>query len=267
MLDRMDTTSSYSCGRYGHSASRCPGKPDAMAQKAPSQGGWKGAMSPKKSTRPTYRPSATYKPIHKPKPSSNAMQQLGDSDYEEEHRHEPVHHHEPVPLLYTVHTSPDGYVEDLEDEYESDYESPISFNSMAMNADDEFDDDDAGELKADETLDELYKLSSEGLETRAPKSIILPTYDAEVGGTIRKMHIDTGASTVYSSKRLADELDLKMTKIKARRVKVADNDRKIVDRITTVDIKLGNLPAETITAYVFPLKEIDLVLGLLSQNL
>jgi len=62
---------------------------------------------------------------------------------------------------------------------------------------------DTGDHKADaesdtKTLEELYKLSSEGrLETKTPKCILLPTYDAEVGGTIRKMLIDTGASTVY----------------------------------------------------------------------
>jgi len=156
-------------------------------------------------------------------------------------------------------------IEDLDDEeeYDSDYEPPISFNSMAMNTDKGSNDDDDGH-KADtedsETLEELYKLSSDGLEAKTPKSILLPTYDAEVGGTIRKMLIDTGASTVYVSKSLVNEISLKTTKVRARKVKVADNDTHVVDRITTVDIKLGNLPAETLTAYVFPLKEIDLCL-------
>ena len=81
--------------------------------------------------------------------------------------------------------------------------------------------DDTGEHKADaesdtKTLEELYKLSSEGrLETKTPKCILLPTYDAEVGGTIRKMLIDTGASTVYyASKSLANELGFKTIRIK-----------------------------------------------------
>jgi len=59
-----------------------------------------------------------------------------------------------------------------------------------------------------------------------------------------------------------EELGLQMMHVKARRVKVADHSRCTVDRITTVDVKVGNLPTETLTAYVFPLKDVDLVLGL-----
>jgi hypothetical protein len=171
-----------------------------------------------------------------------AFLQRSDSDYAEKHRHAPAQHHEPAPQLEATHTVPDGYMD--EKEYESDYEPPISFNLMAMNADDEFDDDDAGELNAEdnETL--------EGPETRAPKSIILPTYDAEIGGTIRKMLIDTGASTVYASRSL---VGLRTTKVKARRVEVADKDK-------------DTLHIETLTAYVFPLKEIDLGLLWLEKH-
>jgi hypothetical protein len=88
--------------------------------------------------KPMNKPSASYEPKH----SSNVMQQLSDSDYEEERRSKPI-------LLYTGHTSPDGYgyIEDHEDDelegYESDYEPPLSYSStaMAMNMSDNASDD------------------------------------------------------------------------------------------------------------------------------
>ena len=95
-----------------------------------------------------------------------------------------------------------------------------------------------------------------------PKSTILPIYNAEIAGTTRKAIIDSGASTLYISQRAAEELGLQMMHVKARRVKVTDHSHCTVDRITTVDVKVGNLPMETLTAYVFPLKDVDLVLGL-----
>jgi predicted aspartyl protease len=79
---------------------------------------------------------------------------------------------------------------------------------------------------------------------------------------MQKTIIDSGASTLYISQRIVKDLGLQTTKVKARRVKVADNSRCVVNKIATVDVKVGNLPTETLTAYVFPLKDIDLVLGL-----
>ena len=79
---------------------------------------------------------------------------------------------------------------------------------------------------------------------------------------MRKTIIDSGASTLYISEKMVKDLGLQTTKIKRRRVKVADNSRCVVNKIATVDVKVGNLPTETLTAYVFPLKDIDLVLGL-----
>jgi len=135
------------------------------------------------------------------------------------------------------------------EEYDSDYEPPISFKSLAMNTDDDSDD--------------RHKADTEA-EAKTSNSF-LPTYDAEIGGTIRKVLIATGASTIYVSQSLVNELGLETTKVKARRVEVAYEDEDtphIVDEITQVDFKLGNLPVETLTAYVFPLKEFNLVLGL-----
>jgi gag-polyprotein putative aspartyl protease len=165
----------------------------------------------------TSTKSSYAKPTYRPKDSFHAMQQRSDSEYEEE--------------------------------YDSDYEPAISFNSIAMNTDDDSDD--------------RHKADTED-ETKTPK-FFRPTYDAEIGGTIRKVLIATGASTIYVSQSLVNELGLRTTKVKARRVEVADEDEDtphIVDEITQVDFKLGNLPVETLTAYVFPLTEFNLVLGL-----
>jgi hypothetical protein len=138
---------------------------------------------------------------------------------------------------------------EYDSEYDSDYEPPVSFKSLAMCTDDDSDD--------------RHKADTED-EAKAPKSF-RPTYDAEIGGTIRKVLIATGASTIYVSQSLVNELGLETIKVKARRVETAVEDEDtphIVDEITQVDFKLGNLPVETLTAYMFPLEEIDLVLGL-----
>jgi hypothetical protein len=45
-------------------------------------------------------------------------------------------------------------------------------------------------------------------------------------------------------------------------LKVADRDLVMVDGYATLEIKVGDLPKETITAYTFPLGSIDLILGL-----
>jgi len=258
MLNKMDAANSkcYGCGKYGHFTSRCPNKPDAMTQGTPARrGGWKGASAtPRRSfNKPTYG---------KPKQTFHAMEQSTEP-YSDEDDSPQAQHHEPA---FQVYQSPDGYVEDLEEEYESDYEPPISFNSMAMamNLDDGASNDASGEWDSDSDTaveEELYELSSDEREAKTPMLSILPTYEAEIGGTTCKMLIDTGATTVYVRARLVKELRLKTTKVKARRVKVADDDIKVVNKITTVDIKLGNLPVETLTAYVFPLKDLDLVLG------
>jgi hypothetical protein len=69
----------------------------------------------------------------------------------------------------------------------------------------------------------LYELSADGLEVETPRSTVLPTYDAEIGGSLRKSIIDSGASTLYVSQRIVKEFGLQTTKVKARKVKVADS--------------------------------------------
>src|SRR5204862_5921094 len=129
-------------------------------------------------------------------------------------------------------------------------------------SDSDSDNDSDSDKDSDATQDNLYEVSIDGLEARTPKSMILPIYNAEIAGTTRKAIIDSSASTLYISQRAVEELGLQMTHVKARRVKVADHSRCTVNRIATVDVKVGNLPTETLTAYVFPLKDVDLVLGL-----
>ena len=182
------------------------------------------------------------------------QEESGDSE-EEGYVYKTVHYYD---------ESPDGYVEDLYDE-DDDYEyqeQPQSFQAMELYGSDSDTASDDGTEDEDATPENLYELSSDGLEAKTPKSIVLPIYDAEIGGTVRKAIIDSGASTLYISQGTASELGLKTTKVKARRVKVADNSSCVVNKITTVDVKVGNLPTETLTAYVFSLKDIDFVLGL-----
>src|SRR5438270_7596630 len=177
--------------------------------------------------------------------------------------------------------TPDGYAEDLysdDDDDDDDYEyqeRQLSFRAIEMkgsdsdsdsnsdsDSDKDSDSDSDSDKDSDATQDNLYEVSMDGLEARTPKSTILPIYNAEIAGTTRKAIIDSGASTLYISQRAVEELGLQMTHVKARHVKVADHSHCTVNRITTVDVKVRNLPMETLTAYIFPLKDVDLVLGL-----
>ena len=176
-------------------------------------------------------------------------------------------------------TSPDMYGEDLweGDDYETNYYDPTpSFKAMEMeDSESELDEEserDWKEVEEDgsevadgdsEEEDRFYKLSSDGNnEIIAPGSVRLPIYAAEIGGLPRKAIIDSGATTLYIGRRLVKELGLKTQKVRARRVKVADKDSCIIDSIVSIEVKVGNLPVEKLTAYVFPLKDIDFVFGL-----
>ena len=95
------------------------------------------------------------------------------------------------------------------------------------------------------------------------KSTKLPVYslvlnDKHTGKSV----VDCGASTVYFNETTAKNLGLEVTKIKPRKVKVADKDTVMVNGYCTFEAKIGDLPKETITAYTFPLGTIDLILGL-----
>ena len=91
----------------------------------------------------------------------------------------------------------------------------------------------------------------------------LPVYDV----VLNKEHagksvVDSGASTLYLNEKTAQNMGLKITKIKPRKVKVADKDTIMIDSYCSFEAKIGDLPKETITAYTFPLGSIDLILGL-----
>src|SRR5205814_6011601 len=122
--------------------------------------------------------------------------------------------------------------------------------------DSDSDSDSDSDKDSDATQDNLYEVSMDGLEARTPKSTILPIYNTEIAGTTQKAIINSGASTLYISQRAVEELGLQMTHVKARCVKVADYSHCTVNRITIVDVKVGNLPTETLTVYVFPLKDV-----------
>jgi len=91
----------------------------------------------------------------------------------------------------------------------------------------------------------------------------LPVYDAVLNkAEAAKTIIDGGASTLYVNEKIADRMGIQITKIKPRKVKVADKDIVMVNGICTFNMKLADLPSETITAYTFPLGSVDLILGL-----
>ena len=91
----------------------------------------------------------------------------------------------------------------------------------------------------------------------------LPVYDLVLNGTEPgKSVIDSCASSLYFNEKTAEKMGLEVTKIKPRKVKVADKDIVLVNGFCTFEMKIGDLPKETITAYTFPLGSIDLILGL-----
>lgn len=65
-----------------------------------------------------------------------------------------------------------------------------------------------------------------------------------------------------SQGRSRDGFGLQSTKIKPRKVKIADKDTVMVDGYCTFEAKIADLPKETITAYTFPLDSIYLILCL-----
>src|SRR5205085_3301825 len=243
VLNRMatDKDQCFKCGKNGHFQSDCPRRDHDNHDKRR----WRGGRRSFSARKPSFR-------------AMNDSDDSFDSDDNGKEGH-------------SYSKTPDGYAEDLysdDDDDDDDYEyqeRQLSFRAMEMkgsHSDSDSDNDSESDKDSDATRDNLYEVSMDGLEARTPKSTILPIYNAEIAGTTRKTIIDSSASTLYISQRAVEELGLQMTHVKARRIKVADHSRCTVNRITTVDVKVGNLPTETLTAYVFPLKDIDLVLGL-----
>jgi uncharacterized protein YtpQ (UPF0354 family) len=94
--------------------------------------------------------------------------------------------------------------------------------------------DAASDEKGYAAQDNLYEISSNSLEARTHRSTVLLIYDGHIVGTTQWAIIDSGASTLYVSQRILQELGLQTTKIEASYVKV------------------GKLPADSLTAHVFP---------------
>jgi len=56
--------------------------------------------------------------------------------------------------------------------------------------------------------------------------------------------------------------DLDITKIKPRKVKIAEKDAILVDSYRTFEVKIGDSPKEKITECMLPLGSVDPVLDL-----
>jgi hypothetical protein len=97
---------------------------------------------------------------------------------------------------------------------------------------------------------------------KGPESVKLPIYEATLDNELAKVILDSGATTLYLSERMAEKIGVKVHKVKPRKVIVADKETTTVTGVVRLEMKLGNLPKETITEFTFPLTKIDLVLGL-----
>ena len=112
------------------------------------------------------------------------------------------------------------------------------------------------------TVMSLYEITDNG-QSVVTKSSKLPIFDAKIDSDhTAKVILDMGATTIYFSQKFASKIGAKITKIASQRIRVADKNLTTVTGIYTVTLRLRNLPPESITAYIFPLEKIDLVLGL-----
>ena len=154
-------------------------------------------------------------------------------------------------LAYPKKTLYQTVIESTDDEY-SDISSEHTYDPSS--------DSDSEALN----LMSAYELNDNGTAaTISPGSTKLPVYDAILNAiSLSKTVIDGGATTMYLRKEKAKELGLKILKVKPRKVLIADKEVVEVNGITTFEMKLGDLPTETITAYTFPLGQIDLTFGL-----
>jgi len=109
-----------------------------------------------------------------------------------------------------------------------------------------------------------YEIIKEGtVVVKSPGSVKLPLYEAVLDNKLSsKAVIDSEATTQYVSEKAVKELGVNVVKVKPRKVIIADKEVVTVNGICTFEMKLGDLPAETVTAYTFPLGSVDLILGL-----
>ena len=111
----------------------------------------------------------------------------------------------------------------------------------------------------------IYELNDNSTEVtvKCPESTKLPVYEAVLNGNqSSKTIIDSGATTCYISEQSAASLGAEIQRIRPRKVLVADKELTTVTGVVRFEMKLGDLPKETITAYTFPLAKVNLVLGL-----
>ena len=127
---------------------------------------------------------------------------------------------------------------------------------------------DESDYSDDLNLMSTYELNYNGTSTTSNNGVAsrkLPVYDAYLNGSEpAKTIIDCGSSTLFLNEDMARKLGAVVTKIrKPRKVNVAGKNVVKIDGICTIEMKLGDLPKETVTAYTFPLGSgIDLILGL-----
>jgi len=113
-----------------------------------------------------------------------------------------------------------------------------------------------------------YELNYNGTSATSNNGVAsrkLPVYDAYLNESeSAKTIIDCGSSTLFLNEDMAKKLGAIVTKIrKPRKVNVAGKHVVKINGICTIEMKLGDLPKETVTAYTFPLGSgIDLILGL-----
>jgi transposase InsO family protein len=98
------------------------------------------------------------------------------------------------------------------------------------------------------------------------RSVPLPQYNAQINSYDGKAIIDSGASTQYIGEKVIDAIEgIRIIDIPPQMIRVAGQDvssKVPVSKIAIFELKLGDLPAETINAYVFPLEKPDVVLGM-----
>lgn len=127
---------------------------------------------------------------------------------------------------------------------------------------------DESDYYDDLNLMSTYELNYNGTSVTSNNDVAsrkLPVYDAYLNESeSAKTIIDSGSSTFFLNEEMAKKLGAVVTKIrKSRKVNVAGKQVVKIDGICTIEMKLGDLPKETVTAYMFPLGSgIDLILGL-----